>query len=539
MTMISLVISQTEIISKQVFIVEQLDSKSKPTKTPMNHLKAVCILRPTKSTLTSLHAALRNPKFKEYHLFFTNFISEESLKALATVDEYDLVKQVQEYYCDYYAVNHDLWHCHQFSSRSLYTRRSNWTSSDTEILNRNVQGILSMLLSAKKRPVVRYQKSSALAKAVAIEIVSGMKEENEVFDFRDSQQPILLILDRREDPITPLLMQWTYQAMVHELLTITDNRVDMSGVEDVKADMKQVVMSINQDNFFADSYTYNFGDLGGAIKGLVSRYKEKKGSHQIETIQDMQRFVEQYPELKTFQGNVSKHVAVMVELNRKVKEERLMAVSEAEQNLACDHDHSKAVEEVMRLLGDRNIPFLRKVCVASLYNLRYEKQKNEMPTIRSILKDQAEGMHQRRMLRFCDELIKYAGASSRGGELYKNRGFLSMVKNAFSGLNEIENVYTRYKPLLSSVLDALLKNKLAVNDYPFMDAVSNSKSIKQVFVYVIGGTTYSEAALVAELNKNSNARIILGGSCIHNSLSFISDVMGFSSSAEIQVDVKV
>mmetsp|Transcript_8420 Transcript_8420/g.13329 ORF Transcript_8420/g.13329 Transcript_8420/m.13329 type:complete len:227 (+) Transcript_8420:1007-1687(+) len=219
----------------------------------------------------------------------------------------------------------------------------------------------------------------------------------------------------------------------------------------------------------------------------------------------MQKFVEQYPELKTFQGNVSKHVAVMVEMNRKVKEEKLMAVSEAEQNLACDHDHSKAITEIMRLLGDSSVTFVRKVCMASLYHLRYEKHRNEMSTVRSVLKEQAKTIEEKRMARFSDEIVKYAGASVRGGDLYRNRGFLSMVKNAFSGLSEIENVYTRYKPLLSSVLDSLLKNKLGMNDYPFMDAVGQGRNMDKVFVYVIGGTTYSEAALVSEMNKASGA----------------------------------
>ena len=34
----------------------------------------------------------------------------------------------------------------------------------------------------------------------------------------------MLIVDRRDDPVTPLLAQWTYQAMVHELLGISNNR---------------------------------------------------------------------------------------------------------------------------------------------------------------------------------------------------------------------------------------------------------------------------------------------------------------------------
>jgi len=48
----------------------------------------------------------------------------------------------------------------------------------------------------------------------------------------------LLILDRRNDPVTPLLSQWTYQAMVHELLGINNGRVDLSKVPDIRPELK-------------------------------------------------------------------------------------------------------------------------------------------------------------------------------------------------------------------------------------------------------------------------------------------------------------
>jgi hypothetical protein len=35
------------------------------------------------------------------------------------------------------------------------------------------------------------------------------------------------VLDRRNDPVTPLLSQWTYQAMVHELMGINNGRVSL------------------------------------------------------------------------------------------------------------------------------------------------------------------------------------------------------------------------------------------------------------------------------------------------------------------------
>jgi hypothetical protein len=80
---------------------------------------------------------------------------------------------------------------------------------------------------------------------------------------------ILLIVDRRDDPITPLLNQWTYQAMVHERLGIHNNRVDMSKVAGIAPEMQQIVLSSEQDEFYHRNMYLDFGEIGDSIK--VSR----------------------------------------------------------------------------------------------------------------------------------------------------------------------------------------------------------------------------------------------------------------------------
>lgn len=79
---------------------------------------------------------------------------------------------------------------------------------------------------------------------------------------------MLLILDRMDDPVTPLLSQWTYQAMVHELLGLNRNRVTLKGTK--KKELEEVVLSSTQDKFFADHRHANYGDLGGQNK-LIER----------------------------------------------------------------------------------------------------------------------------------------------------------------------------------------------------------------------------------------------------------------------------
>lgn len=199
-----------------------------------------------------------------------------------------------------------------------------------------------MLLSLKKKPLIRYEKNSLLAKKLATEVRYHITQEEQLFDFRKvDTPPILLILDRRDDPITPLLSQWTYQAMVHELLGINNGRVDLSEVPDVRPELKEIILSQDQDPFFKKNMYLNFGDLGGNIKDYVEQYQTKtKTSSNIESIADMKRFIEEYPEFRKLSGNVSKHVTLVGELSRRVGAENLLEVSEVEQSLACNDNHA-------------------------------------------------------------------------------------------------------------------------------------------------------------------------------------------------------
>lgn len=56
-------------------------------------------------------------------------------------------------------------------------------------------------------------------------------QQPQVFDFGARGNPIVLILDRKDDPVTPLLTQWTYQAMLHELIGLTDGTMKLTSTK--------------------------------------------------------------------------------------------------------------------------------------------------------------------------------------------------------------------------------------------------------------------------------------------------------------------
>ncbi len=83
-----------------------------------------------------------------------------SIKSLAEVDEQEVVREVQEYFCDYVAVN-----AHVFSMNiPCCGENFRWNEA---ALKRTAQGLTSVILSLKKSPVIRHQNSSEMARKLA------------------------------------------------------------------------------------------------------------------------------------------------------------------------------------------------------------------------------------------------------------------------------------------------------------------------------------------------------------------------------------
>jgi vacuolar protein sorting-associated protein 45 len=89
----------------------------------------------------------------------------------------------------------------------------------------------------------------------------------------------------------------------------------------------------------------NFGDLGQNAKEYVEQYASKRqGNQEMNSIGDMKRFIEEYPEFRKLSSNVTKHITLVGELSRRVGKSNLLDVSELEQSLACTDNHSQDIK---------------------------------------------------------------------------------------------------------------------------------------------------------------------------------------------------
>ncbi|KAI8569569.1 hypothetical protein RHMOL_Rhmol02G0288500 [Rhododendron molle] len=523
-SIVSVVYSQSDLLQKEVFLVELVDSISK-SREPMSHLKAVYFLRPTSENIQQMRRQLASPRFGEYHLFFSNMLKDTQLHILADSDEHEAVQQVQEFYADFVAI--DPFHFTlNIPANHMYMLPAVVDPSGLQqFCDRVIDGIAAIFLALKRRPVIRYQRTSDIAKRVAQEAAKLMyQQESGLFDFRRTEiSPLLLIIDRRDDPVTPLLNQWTYQAMVHELIGIQDNKVDLRNSGKISKDQQEVVLSSEQDAFFKANMYENFGDIGLNIKQMVDEFQlVAKSNQSIQTIEDMAKFVDNYPEYRKMHGNVSKHVTLVTEMSKIVEERKLMLVSQTEQELACNGGQGAAFEAVTNLLNNENVSDIDRLRLVMLYALRYEK---ESPVQLMQLFNKLASRSPKYKPGLVQFLLKQAGVDKRTGDLYGNRDLLNIARNMARGLKGVENVYTQHQPLVFQTMESIVKGRVRDVDYPFIGNHFQQARPQEVVIFVVGGTTYEESRSVALQNAaNSGIRFILGGSAILNSKRFLKDL---------------
>ena len=183
------------------------------------------------------------------------------------------------------------------------------------------------------------------------------------------------------------------------------------------------------------------------------------------------------------------------------------------------------------------MPADNKLRLVALYSLRYEKHpSNALPALLDLLKIMG-GVPQNR-INLIHKLLHYHHSlqplPATGGftDMFESASIFSGARDRLKGLKGVENVYTQHSPRLEVTLQNLIKGKLRDQQYPFVEGGGTTRDKPQdIFIFIVGGATYEEAKMVAQVNASSpGVRVVLGGTSIHNSSTFLEEVDDAASS---------
>lgn len=213
---LSLIFMQSEGWKKDVYLSENI-AKLGNEKLPS--FVGVFLISATDTNRELLRKQLADPVFKEYHIFFTTPIDEDIIKYLAECDTYNVIKNLYEIFIDFQAVAPDCMTLELNDGYMLSMNETQWPSHMPDVMMRAIQGFSSMLLSLRKSPCVRYCQNSKICWKLSSILNQTLDHQRNNFslDFEAKNRSLVIVTERKEDPITPLIFGWTYLDMLNEV----------------------------------------------------------------------------------------------------------------------------------------------------------------------------------------------------------------------------------------------------------------------------------------------------------------------------------
>lgn len=544
---ISMCSTQSELLHNEIFLIDTIENQERDIE---RHLRCLVYIKPTDESIGYLVKELRNPKYGDYHLFFSNLVSKNQLERLAEADDMEAVSKVEEIFQDYYILNEDLFSFDMPPTELTINNSGVWDEYNLATCR---ESLLSVLLSLKIKPDIKYETNSKLCAKLANEVANSIqKNEKALFDFPLMDvPPMLILIDRKNDPLTPLLQPWTYQSMINEYIGLKRNVVDLSNIPDIDRDLQQVTLSSMQDKFFYETMYMNFGELGDKVKNYVDAYKLKSQSNsKINTIEDIKNFIEKYPEFRKLSGNVSKHMTIVGELDKQLRTHKIWEISEIEQNLSVHKDNNEDFQSLVGLLREPNIEAFYKLKLVCIYITRHYDVKDKVNTLikeMSNIVDSQQINFLHRFQKLITDVHQSRKTSSPSDNENKKDDLLSELAKKFNTrmaakgiLNASQskaenNVYMQHIPEVSTMLAHLSKTGIPNEKYTTIKINTGyrneSKAAGDVVIFIVGGVTYEEARFVHQFNETmkDKIRVVLGGTSILSTKGYMESMANRSS----------
>jgi syntaxin-binding protein 1 len=376
MKVISAAVGMYDIMERKVTLVEALEKK----RAPFPDMGAIYILSPTKESIDRLLADYSHKSNVLYgpnvFLYFLGKVPLQyleqlkkckqlikRLKALSEINVDFLVKEQRAYVLDVDT---------PFSS---YYVRTAGNSSEEKIALK----LVTVCATLNEYPYIRYKRTSGICSSLANVFKMKMDEfvgSNPSWWYHGSgksekksaerDRSTMLLLDRSSDCLTPLMHDFTYQSMVHDLLTMEGDKITYSAEspDDPNAKEDKDVLLNEKDKLWVEMRGKHIAQvieiLSGRINEVVnsstnSALSKDQESGSNMSIQQLASALKELPEYREVMSKLSQHMHIAHECMDNFTRGGLMDVSDIEQTLATGKDEDgrsvKLPELISRVEG--------------------------------------------------------------------------------------------------------------------------------------------------------------------------------------------
>ncbi|XP_038112172.1 protein sly1 homolog [Culex quinquefasciatus] len=544
---------------------------------------AIYFCAPTEENLGRIAQDFQNGLYDVYHLNFISPISRQRLEDLAAgalqAGCVANIHKVYDQYVNFITLEDDMFVLkHQNSDSLSYYAINRANTQDFEmegIMDSIVDSLFSVFVTLGNVPIIRCPKNSA-AEMVARKLEKKLREN--LWDARNNlfhmdatqtgtfsfQRPLLILMDRNVDMATPLHHTWTYQALAHDVLELSLNRViveddaEKAAATGAKSKMKACDLD-SRDKFWSSHKGSPFPTVAEAIQEELEQYrssedeiKKLRTTMGIEGEMDvafsmvndntakLTNAVNSLPQLMEKKRLIDMHTKIATNILNFIKSRRLDSFFELEEKIMSKQALDRALVEVMKdpefgTPEDKMRLFIIYYICSNVADAEYQRLEQvlkecgcdlaPMPYVqrwKSIMKSTVTNPNQ------------YEGSGTKTVSM-----FSKLVTQGSSFVMEgVKNlVVKRHNLPVTKITEQLMECRAGgeLDDYLYLDpkllkggdvVPKNRAPFQDAIVFMVGGGNYIEYQNLVDFIKtkqtgNASRRIIYGASTLTNAKQFL------------------
>lgn len=544
-------------MEQKINIVEDLMKPRQPF--PDNDVIYIC--QPSQESINAILNDFSNPskpKYKNIYLFTLGSVKNSVFETLKSSPHF--IRRLQEFKeitLDFLALESHIFHFDN-PNFPLIANASN------EAANEIGGKLANLCITLEEMPFIRYQRSSEFAPMIAASLSAHLSRFNysangEGKDSREKAQ--ILILDRSFDPISPLMHDYTYQAMVHDLLNVQDGVISYKASNNKgEVETKQAILNEN-DQLWTELRHQHIAKVIELIKEKMnilisnsSGLAKRDGDNSTMSISEMAAAVKKLPEYTQSMSKLSQHVSLAQDCMNIFGTQNLMELSQIEQTISTGFD-----EDGREIKGQRLFQLVREK-LSTLTNPELVKRLIAIYLCSQPSHEYASQIFNgtnfsesdfQKLKLLCASFSAVSGLTN-AEERKSMFSFLGSGKKAPNqNTNNEEYADTRHVCLLKTYIEQLLSDSLSIDSFPYEGAAasshvnntSNAKSVRKfganhkfnkkeplnyvggrVIVFVVGGLCYNELKTAYEIIAKEQREIILGSTSIMTPKEYLAKV---------------
>ncbi|XP_073260814.1 protein transport Sec1a-like [Populus alba] len=477
----------SDITDQGISLVEDLFRR----REPMTSMDAIYFIQPSKENVVMFLSDMsgREPLYKKAYVFFSSSVPKELVNHIKC--DTSVLPRIG-------ALREAFITDHEGALGELYGKNVENSRRFDACLNTMATRIATVFASLNELPFVRYRAAKAtddstatfrdsIPAKLAAGVWNNLLKYKCIPNFPQTETCELLILDRSIDQIAPVIHEWTYDAMCHDLLEMDGNKyvVELPSKTGGSPEKKEVLLE-DQDLVWRELRHAHIADASERLHDKMTNFVSKNKAAQMQqsardgseiSTRDLQKIVQALPKYNEQVEKLTLHIEIAGKINSVIRELGLRDLGQLEQDLVFGDAGAKDVISFLRTKQDASPENkLRLLMIyACVYPEKFEGDKaSKLMQLARLSNEDMKVVNNMKLLGGSSETKKTSGGFSLK---FDNQKTKQAARKDRTDEEETWQLF-RFYPVLEELLEKLSKRELPNNEYSCMNDPSSTDQEK-------------------------------------------------------------